>query len=172
VSTDKGYVKVYRDIRNHWLWKDKPFSKGQAWIDLLMMVNHKDKKLVIDNGVYICKRGTTVTSLRKLAEQWGWSTGKTDRFLKLLKSDGMITEKRNSRRTVVTVVNYGAYQQSANTKRDSNETLTEQSRNTDENKQDIIEDTIEDTKKKIDPLAGEIQGDEPTYSDEEGWQDP
>lgn len=39
-----GWQKVYRDITKHWLWEDKPFSRGQAFIDLLLMVNHQDKK--------------------------------------------------------------------------------------------------------------------------------
>ena len=90
MNTDKGYIKVYRNIRDHWLWEEKPFSKGQAWIDLLMMVNHEDKKMMFDNEIVICKRGMTVTSLRKLSTRWGWSPGKVDRFLKILKSEIMI----------------------------------------------------------------------------------
>ena len=170
MSTDKGYIKVYRDIRDHWLWEDKPFSKGQAWIDLLMMVNHEDKKLMFDNEVVVCKRGMTFTSLRKLSDRWGWSPGKVDRFLKILKSEIMIREERNSRRTIISIVNYGDYQQSADTKRNSHETLTEQSRNTRGNKQYTIEDTIEDTKKKKEAPAGAGQDEVGNPWDEEGWE--
>lgn len=165
MSTDKGYIKLYRDIREHWLWSIKPFSKGQAWIDLLMMVNHEDKKIVFDSNVIVCKRGMTITSLRKLADRWGWSSGKVDRFLKCLKADGMITEKRDTKRTAITIENYSVYQQSANTKRNSNGTVTRHSRNTNGNKQYTKEYTIEGTKKKYSP-PDEIGN----PWDDEGWE--
>ena len=170
MNTDKGYIKVYRNIRDHWLWEDKPFSKGQAWIDLLMIVNHEDKKMMFDNEIVICKRGMTVTSLRKLSTRWGWSPGKVDRFLKILKSEIMIREERNTRRTAISIVNYGDYQQSADTKRNSHGTLTEQSRNTHGNKQYTKEDTIEDTKKKKEAPFGAEQDEEGEPWDEEGWE--
>jgi len=165
VSTDKGYIKVYRDIRDHWLWDQKPFSKGQAWIDLLMLVNHEDKRLKFDDEIVTCRRGMTITSLRKLSERWGWSPGKVDRFLKLLKSEIMIQEERNSRRTIISIVNYGDYQQSANTKQNTHRTLAEQSRNTHGNKQDTKEGTKEGTKKKYSP-PDEVGN----PWDEEGWE--
>ena len=37
MSTDKGYIKVYRDIRDHWIWNYKPFSPQAAWIDLILL---------------------------------------------------------------------------------------------------------------------------------------
>ncbi len=165
MSTDKGYIKVYRDIRDHWLWDQKPFSKGQAWIDLLMLVNHEDKRLKFDDEIVTCRRGMTITSLRKLSERWGWSPGKVDRFLKLLKSEIMIQEERNSRRTIISIVNYGDYQQSANTKQNTHRTLAEQSRNTHGNKQDTKEGTKEGTKKKYSP-PDEVGN----PWDEEGWE--
>ena len=30
-----GWVKVHENLNDHWLWEDRPFAKGQAWIDLL-----------------------------------------------------------------------------------------------------------------------------------------
>ena len=45
----QGWVSVHRQIQNHWLWTDKPFSKGQAWIDMLMLANHVDNKILLGN---------------------------------------------------------------------------------------------------------------------------
>ena len=148
MSTDKGYIKVYRDIRDHWLWDSKPFSKGQAWLDLLMMVNHEDKQFLFDNELLLCRKGMVITSLRKLSQRWGWSPGKVSRFLKLLESEIMIREERNTKRTAISIVNYELYQKSKNTKRNRHGTRSEHGRNTDGNKQDTIESTKEDTKKK------------------------
>ncbi len=36
----KGYVSIHREIMDHWVWQDRPVSKGQAWVDLIMPVNY------------------------------------------------------------------------------------------------------------------------------------
>ena len=36
-----GWISIHRKILNNILWQDKPFSKGQAWVDLLLITNHK-----------------------------------------------------------------------------------------------------------------------------------
>lgn len=143
MSTDKGYIKLYRDIRDHWVWSDKSFSRGQAWIDLLMLVNHKDKKTPFDGKVIVVKRGSKILSIRKLSIRWGWSKDKVSRFLNMLESDSMILQKRDSRKTLVTVVNYGFYQGSQGADRtvtghssDTDRTVSGHSSDTDRNKQE------------------------------------
>ena len=44
MNENQGYIKLYRSIFNHWLWQDKPFSRGQAFVDLILLANYKDKK--------------------------------------------------------------------------------------------------------------------------------
>lgn len=112
-----GWQKIYRDIQEHWLWEDKPFSRGQAWIDLILSVNHDDNKALIDGELIEVKRGSKITSLRKLAEQWGWSATKVKKFLEQLGKDKMITYKSDSKKTLVTIENYGLYQDSDNTEK-------------------------------------------------------
>lgn len=116
MSTDKGYIKLYRDIRDHWLWDDKPFSKGQAWTDLLMMMNHKEREVMFNGKVVNVKRGSRITSLRKLADRWGWSIHKVSDFLYILEETGMILHERDSKKTLINVVNYGFYQGQEDTK--------------------------------------------------------
>ncbi|MBM7835921.1 hypothetical protein [Clostridium sardiniense] len=110
-----GWQKVYRDITSHWLWEDKPFSRGQAFIDLLLMVNHQDKKILFNGDLIEVRRGSKITSLRKLSEEWGWSTKKTKKFLELLEKDNMITVKSDNKKTLITIENYSLYQDSGNT---------------------------------------------------------
>ena len=118
-----GWVAVDRKIFEHWLWKDKPFSKGQAWIDILLSVNHEDAKIPFDGQMILIKRGSTVTSLRKLSERWGWSIKKISNFLDLLENDKMLEQKRNTRCTTLTVIKYDDYQNMGRTK----ETVRKQS---------------------------------------------
>ena len=105
-----GWQKIYRDIQEHWLWEDKPFSRGQAWIDLILLVNHEDNKALIDGELVEVKRGSKITSLRKLAEQWGWSTTKVKKFLEQLKKDNMIAFESDNKKKLVTIENYDVYQ--------------------------------------------------------------
>lgn len=110
-----GWQKIYRDIQEHWLWEDKPFSRGQAWIDLILIVNHEDNKTLIDGELKDVKRGSKITSIRKLAEQWGWSTTKVKKFLEQLEKDKMIAYKSDSKKTLVSIEKYSIYQSKEST---------------------------------------------------------
>jgi DNA replication protein DnaD len=107
-STGKGYIKLYRDIRSHWIWSDPDYLR--AWVDLLMMVNHEDKQILFNKKLITVKRGSRITSIRKLAERWGWSRGRVARFLDMLEQDHMIATRRTTQKTLINVINYSFYQ--------------------------------------------------------------
>ena len=86
------------------------FTKYEAWIDLLIIVNHKDKKVFTGSDTTICKRGQTITSQMKLMTRWGWSKSKLIKFLKVLKKESMIDFKSTTKKTTITVINYIDYQ--------------------------------------------------------------
>ena len=108
--SEKGWVKIDRKIIDHWVWDDRPFSKGQAWIDLLLLANFKEKKFIRKNEVVEGKRGCVYESILGLSRRWGWSREKTTRFLKQLESDGMVRINATRQQTTITLVNYGIYQ--------------------------------------------------------------
>lgn len=109
----EGWISVKRKITGHWLWHQKPFSEGQAFIDLLLMAQHKEKELMLKNQKVKLARGELATSERKLNERWGWSRGKVRNYLAKLEKDGMIkTDKKPKENTVVTIVKYGIHQTS------------------------------------------------------------
>lgn len=109
-----GWIKLHRDIQEHWLWEDEPFSRGQAFIDLLMEVNHEDKKKLFNGELIEIKRGSKITSLRQLSERWKWSTKKVKKFLEQLEKDEMITFKSDTKKTLITIENYSVYQDRGN----------------------------------------------------------
>ena len=132
----QGWVPVKRQIQEHWLWKDKPFSQGQAWIDLIMLANYEDKKMPYKGEIITCERGTVNLSISYLANRWGWSRDKTRRFLKLLESDGMVTVNATTHRTTITLENYSIYNDAPTTKRqqaDSKPTASRQQADTTNN---------------------------------------
>ena len=105
-----GWIKIHRDISYHEIWSDKPFSKGQAWIDLIILANHSDNKCMVGNKVEEIKRGSFITSELKLMDRWGWGRKKVQLFLKFLESESMIVRDANNKRTAITIVNYDIYQ--------------------------------------------------------------
>jgi DNA replication protein DnaD len=119
----QGFIYLERAIRDHWLWEIKPFSKGQAWIDLILLANHQDNKTPFDGKLITVKRGSFITSIRKLADKWGWKRDKVAEFLDLLEQDGMIQRDSNHRRTVITIKNYRIYQQKSKPGRKKSDSL-------------------------------------------------
>lgn len=106
-----GWIKVYRGIRKHWLWQDGNERYLKWWIDLLMMVNHEPKKVLVNGTLVIVGIGERLTSIRKLSKHWGASTHTVAKFLDLLKADEMISlRKTRTDGTTVKVLNYAAYQ--------------------------------------------------------------
>lgn len=107
----EGWIRIYRQIRNSWIWKDKePFDKRSAWIDLLLSVNHKSEKIPFENSFIEIERGQTLTSIKQLAERWHWSRHKVSDYLNQLEQDTMIVQVRDTRKTLVSIVNYSKYQ--------------------------------------------------------------
>nr|DAL53417.1 MAG TPA_asm: replisome organizer [Caudoviricetes sp.] len=132
-----GWICIHRKIQDNIIWNDKPFNRGAAWIDLLMLANHEDKKIIFNGSVIEVKRGEKITSLRKLSERWGWSITKVKKFLNLLSDEKMINYKSDSKKTVYNIVNYEVYQDNENTKSNTEITLKE-NRNKTEIKQKEI----------------------------------
>lgn len=110
MNEEKGWILVYRSLQDHWLWDDKPFSKGQAWIDILLLANHDDHRFMYKDEVVVAERGQLNRSMSSLAERWGWSKSKTVRFLKDLQADDMVTVETDHNRTTITVENYASLQ--------------------------------------------------------------
>lgn len=105
-----GWICLYRDIQNHWIWDFKHADKTMAWIDMLMLANHEKKKFLLNGVLVECDRGELAYSQLTLAERWHWSRNKVRGFMELLKSDGMIVQRSNTVTTVITICNYSQYQ--------------------------------------------------------------
>lgn len=129
-----GWISLHRSIQKHWIFEEnRKFSRFEAWVDILLMVNHSDNKIMLDGKLVTVKRGQRVTSLRQLGERWNWSITKVDKFLKILETDEMLVVKKDTKKTVLTVVNYDDYQDEDSKKRhrkDSEKTVKRHRNNT------------------------------------------
>ena len=122
---EQGWIKLHRKIRENYLWNEKPFDKCRAWIDIILSANHEDRTILFNGHRLDIRKGSYLTSINKLAENWGWSKNKVSRFLCLLERDDMIYKNSTHNSTLITVVKYDDFQCQRDTKRDSNESTNE-----------------------------------------------
>ncbi|RXM72700.1 DnaD domain-containing protein [Clostridium tetani] len=111
----KGWISLYRALEDSWLWEDKPFVRGQAWIDLLLQANHKDRKTFSKGELVNIKRGSFLTSDQALADRWGWSRKKVRTFLDVLVEEQMVELERSPKGTSLSIVKWDLYQRGGTT---------------------------------------------------------
>ena len=133
---DKGYISLWRSIQDNEMWFEEPFTRAQAWIDLLLLANHKTTYMRVRGIRLEVERGQIGRSKETLADRWKWSRSKVMRFLDELENDGMIEQQtsiKNSRLPrIISIVNYEKYQQNEQQK-DNKKTLNEQQKDTNNN---------------------------------------
>lgn len=110
----EGWIKLHRQIKDHWLWKSD--NRFKWWVDILLTVNHTDSKVLIKGTLIECKRGQSIRSLESWAKEWNVSKGAVRDFFKLLQSDQMLQIESLQFTTRITVCNYEDYQDELNAK--------------------------------------------------------
>lgn len=117
---DRGWIKIYRQIESSDIWNlDEPFGVRSAWIDLILMVNHEDRTILINGRPQKIAVGQKWTSVRTLAARWHWSKDRVMRYTKMLEKLGMITLEKTSNGTLLTVINYESFQSGRDTNKDA-----------------------------------------------------
>ena len=139
----KGWVSLYRKtLDNPILKTSKKFSTFEAWIWLLLNVNHKERKVVMGTSIYNVKKGAMITSMRKLCKVFGWGNSRLRTFLILLQKDDMIVVKTNHSLTQITLLNYELLQDNksvTNQKQDTNKSLPNTNNNVNNENKEIRE---------------------------------
>jgi len=120
----KGWISIHRKIQKCWIWNDEPYSKGQAWVDILLSATHDDYKKHIGKELVTIHSGQLHTSVQEMARRWQWSEKKVRRFISLLESDEMVVAQGNAHGTTLTIVNYEFYQGEGRTPDTTNDPKT------------------------------------------------
>lgn len=141
-----GWIKLHRQIRSHWVFKNANYFK--AWVVIISEVNHKSTKVVIEGELIECKRGQSINSLATWVKILGddWTIQKLRTFLKLLEKDEMINTEGLRKTTRLTVCNYESYQseQQGDNKQTTNRQQTDNKEIT-TNKNDKKEKNVNNT---------------------------
>jgi len=101
-------------------WLAEPFTKAQAWVDLLLLANHKTGYIRRRGIMVAVERGQVGYSEEALAVRWKWSRGKVRRFFSELARLSRISrgisektvQKKTSVSSLIDIINYEKYQAS------------------------------------------------------------
>ena len=105
-----GWIRLWRSSQDNELYFSEPFTKWQAWLDLLILTNHKSSKIYVRGNLVSIERGQVAASEEFLAARWKWSRGKVRRFVGMLKTRQQIVQQKSNIITIYTVCNYKHYQ--------------------------------------------------------------
>ena len=103
-----GWIKIHRSLLRHWIAQDT--EKLGRWIDLLLLANYEDNKVLVGEHLVDLKRGQLIASLAFLAERWNTSKSTVLRFLDLLESETMVKRCVQQKLNIITICNYDSYQ--------------------------------------------------------------
>ena len=103
---------MWRRLKDSEFWTSEPFSRPQAWVDLVMLANHRDGFFRVKGQRVDVGRGQLAWSEISLSARWHWSRGKVRRFLSELSSNKVqqIVQQKNNLTSLITIINYEQYQ--------------------------------------------------------------
>jgi hypothetical protein len=107
---NKGFIKINRKLFSHPFWKkQRVYSEAEAWIDLIQSARFDGTTEFINNKLIDLERGDIPVSIRFNANRWSWGEMKVRNFFNILEKQAMITQRQHSGQRILTLVNYGVY---------------------------------------------------------------
>ncbi len=129
----RGYIKLWRKIEDDDMWFEEPFTPGQAWVDMLLLANHKEKTFSVRGNLVTIKRGQIGYSEATLGKRWKWSRGRVRRFLLRLNLIQQIEQHKSPVLTVISIIKYDLYQPNSTTDDTTERQQTVQQKDTNKN---------------------------------------
>lgn len=149
-----SWIKLHRKISKNQLWTLEPFTRGQAWVDLILLANFERGYILVRGNKINVERGQVGWSELKLSERWKWSRSKVRTFFKLLESEQQIVQQKNKLSSIISIVNYDEYQKQDN-RTDNKETTEGQQKDTKKKNKEEKRTFIKPTIKEISDYCSE-----------------
>ena len=86
---NKGFIKLPRHIIEDSHYFSEPFTRTQAWVDLIILANYQDTTALVRGVKIVVKRGQVCRSITELAKRWKWSRNRVMRF-----TEGLVDAER------------------------------------------------------------------------------
>jgi hypothetical protein len=115
-----GHINVARSIFDHPMFDDgRPLSLREAWLWLISNAAWRPVQVMVRNGrsqqIVNLERGQLTYSRSFLCKAWAWTSDKSVRtFLARLEREGMIDIQTGQLQTVISICNYGVFQNGGN----------------------------------------------------------
>lgn len=105
-----GWVALWRKLADDDVWLSEPFTRGQAWVDLIMLARF-EPGVSIQKGLSIeLDRGELAWSEKALVARWRRSRGWVRRVLAALVLAQQIEQRKSNVTSITRIVNYDLYQ--------------------------------------------------------------
>lgn len=101
-----GYIRLYRKLLQNTIWRSRSAALKVVAITCLLKANFKDNYW----GNILIKRGSFITSQRKLAQECNINRETLRGCFSTLKDTHFITHKHTHSYSIITICNYESYQ--------------------------------------------------------------
>ena len=107
---NKGFIKLPRQIIEDTHYFSEPFTRTQAWVDLIILANYQDTTALVRGVKIVVKRGQVCRSITELAKRWKWSRNRVMRFTEGLVDAERVHVQKSPIVNVYTIRDYEEYQ--------------------------------------------------------------
>ena len=109
-NSNPGWIKISREIENWDLYFSEPFTRAQAWMDMILIANFKPSVFFIRGNQVEVKRGEIAWSEERICARWKWGRHKLRNFWKYLEKEQQISIIKTAAISKINVINYEKYQ--------------------------------------------------------------
>ena len=110
MGKSKGWFRIERKFLEDEMWLSEPFTKAQAWIDMIGLAQFEDSEIYVNGKYVFVPRGSFRTTYKELANRWKWSEKRVRAFIGILVGQTMVSTQGSTQGTTLTIENYAKYQ--------------------------------------------------------------
>lgn len=100
-------ILLHTKLRHSSIWnRSEPFEPRSAWVDLLMRAQQEKQEL----EEIKLEPGQVLTTEVALGHSWNWSRTRVRKFLTLLTDEKMITTKKTSKYSLISITKWAFHQ--------------------------------------------------------------
>ena len=111
---NNGWIKLHRELLDNDMWNNLNSDQRNVMITCLLLANHKPNQWQWEGKIFTLERGQFITSSLSLAQKCHLTRQKIRTSLVKLERWGFLTNKSTKTGTLITIVNYGKYQDREN----------------------------------------------------------